>query len=199
MKPRLSVCFTSFTERVRTDLPAMFEQLAKQAGEDERVEVLALVDNRRRSIGSKLGCVSEFASGEFIACVGDDDVVSEDYVSSLLAEIEKDPTVDAVTFGIELYINGVLRGSVREGKWGSWDDSAGVMWRSVSDKAAIRREIKHLIPYPDRWYGEDRVFSEALASHLERIVNIERVLYRAYHVTAQPFGTAYKRQKDGLE
>lgn len=55
------------------------------------VEVLVLKDNRERSIGSKRQMALDLCTTKYISFIDDDDVVSNQYVDLILAELKKDP------------------------------------------------------------------------------------------------------------
>lgn len=66
------------------------------------VELLYMMDNRRRSVGAKRNALLEIALGEYISFVDDDDMVAPNYVEKLHAAIVKgrraDPTIDVICF-----------------------------------------------------------------------------------------------------
>lgn len=86
--PLLSVCVLSLPER----LPMLRELLGAESlggwrRADPSIEVLALVDDGRRTIGDKRNALSSICRGLYRTFVDDDDVVSKFYVSRLLEAI----------------------------------------------------------------------------------------------------------------
>ena len=59
------------------------------------VELLYLLDNRRRSVGSKRNALLDAAHGEYVSFIDDDDEVATDYVEKLYREICKTRKSDA--------------------------------------------------------------------------------------------------------
>ena len=76
--------------RLRNGLP---ESLKK------RVEIIAISDNRKMTIGDKRNLLLENSVGDYVAFIDDDDWVSNNYLLKILWEIKKGP--DAVGFHVK--------------------------------------------------------------------------------------------------
>lgn len=94
--PLLSVLIPSIPSRVPL-MANLLHKLDDQIG-DLPVEVLVLIDNKKRSIGLKRQSLLEEARGKFVAFVDDDDDVMPDYITSIVSAIKKDPDVDVIVF-----------------------------------------------------------------------------------------------------
>lgn len=66
------------------------------------VELIALMDNRRRTVGAKRNALLDMAQGEYVSFIDDDDMVAENYVDKLVATIAKarklEPPTDVIVF-----------------------------------------------------------------------------------------------------
>lgn len=114
------------------------------------------------SIGSKRNALIAEAKGEFVAFVDDDDRVSGDYISELLAGISKGVDVVAIR-GIWSKNGGPgqefidLPYQEHSGQIG-----VGVFLRGVQHLDAVRRSIAIQVPYKDTSFGEDKDWTETI-------------------------------------
>ena len=77
----------------------LLDSLARQIG-DKPVELLYLLDNQRRDVGSKRNALLAAAAGAYVSFVDDDDSVSENYVSAVFDRmVEAVPPPDVIVFG----------------------------------------------------------------------------------------------------
>jgi hypothetical protein len=90
---------------------ALYDNLAKQA-EGKPVEILALLDNKMRTIGMKRQALLDIAQGEYLAFVDDDDGVDEHYVAELINAIKQNDGVDLIVFPIKVTLDGKEEGLV---------------------------------------------------------------------------------------
>jgi glycosyltransferase involved in cell wall biosynthesis len=97
----LSVLIPSIPER-QSSLARILDCLSKQ--DDPRLEVLVMLDNKRRSLGHKRNAMQDMAQGKFICHVDDDDNVAEDFVATLLPACEAD--VDVIGYDATCSLNG---------------------------------------------------------------------------------------------
>ena len=85
-------------------IPERIELLTKLLGklglqvENQPVEVIVLMDNKKRSLGDKRNLMMRECQGTFLAHLDDDDSISDDYVTSILAAIDGAPKTDVVCF-----------------------------------------------------------------------------------------------------
>jgi len=90
-------------ERFHSVQPLLYSLLEKQSvARMPDVECLYLLDNRRRSVGSKRNALLDMARGEYISFIDDDDMVSDDYVRKIhdaIVEARKvEPRADVIVF-----------------------------------------------------------------------------------------------------
>ena len=105
---KFSVLILSIPSRNESLMAAM-KQLQEQAdatGQGKAVEILVLLDNRSKSIAEKRNDLLQAARGKYIAFLDDDDAISKEYMSKILAAIDKYDGVDCISFNQWCTING---------------------------------------------------------------------------------------------
>lgn len=81
-------------------LKSLEEQILRENLE-EKIEILVYRDSMENSVGYKANKMIETAKGLFVAGMGDDDYVDDDYCKILCETIEKNSHIDQITFGIQ--------------------------------------------------------------------------------------------------
>lgn len=101
----LSVCIPTLPVRERY-LSRLLRVLADQLASTPGFEVL--VDDRGSevTIGEKLNDMVLSAGGQYVSFIGDDDLVSHDYVASILDTVKRKDYLDVVTFNIAVFDGG---------------------------------------------------------------------------------------------
>lgn len=199
-RPLLSILTPAIWSRVG-QASALEHAIRNQTGQNaaavyyEQVEHLTVFDNRARSVGLKRQACLDSARGEYIAFVDDDDKISSDYVSQILAAIEA-THADVITFDQRAVVNGesaIVNFDLTNGdnpftgipqspapnpqhlpriKRGAWHVN---VWK--------RELVKDCI-FPDSSYGEDLVWSLQARQRVKTHHHIDAVLHEYHHSTA---------------
>ena len=82
----------------------MISELEKQC-KSHPVEILVLLENKKRTIRKKRNVLIEQAKGIFVVFVDDDDRIESNYVSSLCSAINETPNVDCIVFDVLVNFN----------------------------------------------------------------------------------------------
>jgi glycosyltransferase involved in cell wall biosynthesis len=90
----LSILIPAIPERLAL-LKPLVAKLNKQIG-DKPVELLVVVDNKKRPLGHKRNLMMDSCQGKFLTHLDDDDDVSDDYIETILASLQDD--TDVLTF-----------------------------------------------------------------------------------------------------
>ena len=179
---KLSILTLSIPSRVDTFLPRIVKQLNEQIG-DKPVELLCLLDNQRISIGHKWNCLIQQAHGAYITCVGDDDVMADDYVDSILEAIDEAAGVDVIVFDTDMFRDGeyacICHWGVEHEYRDDWENKE--LWRGPGELMAIRADIRKAFPYPDVWRGSDWRQAQQMRHAIETQHRIDKVLYHYYN------------------
>jgi len=92
---RWSILIAAIPERYHTAHPLLLSLLETQAvNRMADVELLYLMDNRRRPVGAKRNDLLAIARGEYVSFIDDDDAVASDYVSRILNVIHRTRRAD---------------------------------------------------------------------------------------------------------
>lgn len=158
--------------------PLTLRALLKQA-HGHPVEVLYLVDNKKRTVGEKRNALLQIANGDYVSFVDDDDEISHDYVDSLLASIET-TGADVIVFPVKVTLNGEKEGIVRPSVRVTENEQykpGGVTLRRPIQIACWRRAVVKDVKFPDRMFGEDHLWGDAAAKLVRSETLLEKVLY----------------------
>ena len=154
-------------------------RLLTQIGDDARVEVLVLEDNRRRSIGRKRDDLIQLAQGDFLTFVDDDDSVDDGYVDALVRAIVANPGSDVFAINQKCWWNGsgpflvefgLENGNdpMRKDADGNWVD----LKRALSHVCVWRSEITKRVHMPDKCYYEDTEWAEEASRCVKKQVRV---------------------------
>jgi hypothetical protein len=146
------------------------------------VEILIEKDNKKLSIGEKRNILVSKASGDYIAFVDDDDLVSSTYISSILNALKTEP--DCVGMHLLHYHDGVLRGLTYHSlEYTHWFERFEYVielmhyYRNPNHLNPIKREIALKCPFPSISMGEDKSYSQQTLQYLKTEVKIVEPIY----------------------
>jgi hypothetical protein len=190
----LSVLIPSVPSRI-TKMQALFAKLQAQIG-DLPVEVLCLLDNKKRTVGMKRDALVRTATGIYLAFVDDDDNVADDYIAKIVAkirEVTQQPPhlwpevivfkqrctftnakciscleIDGPPFEIDHDINADMQ-AVHQYPDGTWKDITRKPWHHN----AWRADIAQSEHFPDTNFGEDGGWVSKLWPKITRQARIE--------------------------
>jgi glycosyltransferase involved in cell wall biosynthesis len=184
MEIKFSILVPTIPSRTKFLMP-LVEKLQAQI-KDHPVEIVAVLDNKKRSIGLKRDALVQIALGDYLAFVDDDDEVADDYVDSILKMIEDKPGVDVITFKQWVTINGGnpftvdFRVGFENEQAHQIDDIWQNIQRSPFHVCVWRRKLCQKFSFADASYGEDwhwakRVLEEVQsASHIDKHLHFYR-------------------------
>lgn len=155
-EPLLSVLIPSLPERISNWL-TLFNMLTGQAeyvGRYRDLEVLLLLDNKRRSTGLKRQALLSIARGKYVAFVDDDDEIMPAYVPQILEQVPKG--ADVIVFDSLCQINDGPRVHVQHDlEFPNEEYNPAGFRRSPWHIHAWRRELAQSAEFPDKQYHED--------------------------------------------
>jgi glycosyltransferase involved in cell wall biosynthesis len=104
---KLSILICAIPERL-AQLSKLLEKLNRQqtSGFSHLVEVLCLLDNKKRTIAEKRNNLKQMANGDYLCYLDDDDDVADTYLQTLIANIKLSDGVDCITFKKKFFIDG---------------------------------------------------------------------------------------------
>jgi hypothetical protein len=152
----------------------LLSELCRQA-DGKPVEVLGLLDNKRRTLGAKRNALVSMARGDYVAFVGDDDSVTNDYVDALLDGITKGADVVTFWMSLEEFEPVVYRFLLPA--FPVVDGGPREHWGTPMDICVWKREIATQVRFPEVSAGEDGAWSEACAKLATTQYEIGKTLY----------------------
>lgn len=175
----LSILICSTDTRLDNFLLRSYKMLNEQAKQYAGVEVLALVDNKRRTVGQKRNDLIAIANGKYVAFVDDDDIVEPDYIQELLQQTKEG--TDVICFGARRYVNGVHDRDVKYGvQFRKDSDTPGLYYRIPNHLMCFKRDLACEISYDDISCGEDSAWAKKMLYKIKTQTTINKVLYHYY-------------------
>jgi glycosyltransferase involved in cell wall biosynthesis len=178
---RLSILVCSTQNRYNNFLLKILDQLFSQCAALplhlwSEVEVITVIDNKTRMLGTKRNDLLNMAQGDYVVFVDDDDRVSDDYVQELLDAVTVG--ADVITFEVEVSLNGnEPKPCYYDMRYKSDYNLPDSYHRLPNHIMAVKRELALATKYQDILKGEDADYSKRLAPLLKTQHIIEKVLY----------------------
>lgn len=156
------------------------EKQIEQCGAADSIEVLGFYDSKNMTIGEKRNVLLDSSRGEYISFIDDDDIVSPDYIGTILDKLNAHEGIDLVTFNLERQSVGTpdllckhsidAAGDGFEDSDGAWVSHPNhiMVWRGVIAKKAI---------FPAKNWQEDYDWSRAVGKYVVEHLNINTILY----------------------
>lgn len=186
MEKLLSVLICTITERVLDGnyLPRLIKQLTRQVLPEykDKVEILVFNDNRTYRIGEKRNLLIKESKGKFVCFVDDDDLVSEDYISTLVEVIESNPDVEYIGWKQQFVENGIFdkRITLHSLKYHDWFEDDVAYYRNVTHLNPILREKAVIVLYEPINVDEDNQWSQKVYKILHSEYFIDKIMYYYY-------------------
>jgi glycosyltransferase involved in cell wall biosynthesis len=182
VKKRLSLLIPTLNDR-----SAICEQVTSEIVNQltTEVEMLVLPDDGESSIGAKRNILLEGATGDYVAFIDDDDMISKDYIEKVLAALEGNPDCASLD-GYAYWRDGSKRLFRHSIEYTSWYTSEGVDYRMPNHVNAVRREYALRVRFPEINHAEDHQYSKDLQQYLKTEGKIEGVIYHYYQSTEFP-------------
>jgi glycosyltransferase involved in cell wall biosynthesis len=188
---KFSILITAIPERLEL-LNLLVSDLKKQIDTEFQVgevtaEVLVLLDNRQRSVGSKRNDLLRMAQGEYIAYIDDDDVVEPDYVRTILRALCDNQGVDVLTFKQLTRFppeHGFPNGKVQMCIYSIHYEyeSSPEEWRGKPAHTMVwRRDLVKDIRFPEQDNQEDIAWCKLASEAATTEVQLDKVLYTYRH------------------
>lgn len=181
-RPKLSILICSLQRR-KLFLDRLMQCIQPQLAGNDGVEMLTEIDNGEISIGAKRNALLQKATGDYVAFVDDDDLVADDYVSSILSAIESSP--DVIGFPILVSTDGTyVEYGFISSVFHSWFDlpdpfKSGRLsfFACANHITPVRRDLALRVGFPSRQKKEDLSFSFRLREHLSSEVYLDAPMY----------------------
>lgn len=156
-----------------------------------RVKVIAWRNGGSPTLGEIRDRLVSDAGTDYVSFIDDDDLVSEDYVSEIVAGLSGRP--DHVGFLLDYHVAGAYRETVQHTIAGPrrWCRFRGVLHRDLTHVDPIRRELALRGSFVvRRGRPEDRAWVRTVRSHVRTEHFIPRSMYRYLY---DPAGSVWNR------
>lgn len=176
--PVWSILLCGTPRRLQTSGPKVYAELIRQieALKVVGIELIYLIDNKKRSVGNKRQWLLSMAQGEYISFVDDDDHPFETYCLDIYRELIKKP--DAVTFVVNVTINGgKAKPCYYSTKYAKDANHKNHYERQINHLMVTKRDYAIKAGFPDKSMGEDNWYATRLKQFIKTEVNINKVLY----------------------
>lgn len=168
----LSILICTIPKRLYM-LRLLLHELEKQKTPD--IEILT--DNGTGTIGAKRQRMIEKAKGEYVVFIDDDDMVSKDYISSILFALESKP--DVVGFMGWITTNGRNKTNFKISKDCGYQTTGKGHERFNNHLSPVKRSIALQIGYKDISWQED--YDYALRLTNSGLIKTERFISKALY------------------
>ncbi len=177
----LSILIPSIPSRA-AKLQELLAQVGYQVG-FMPIEIIALTDNKKRSIGMKREALIQLAQGLFLAFLDDDDEASTNYCRSLATAIRDNPDADVISFvqhvdldGQHFHVDFNMEHPVEQAQL------QGCGWyKNIKRKpwtcCAWRTELAKTAHFPDNGLEEDFAWLQQLWPLVQKEVHLSEVLH----------------------
>ena len=171
---KFSILIPSLPSRAGFFLPRLLDILHPQM-DGKPIELLVLMDNKKRSVGAKRNELLSLAQGEYLSFIDDDDYVSGDYCDKLLAAMETSP--DCIVFEQHVSINNSTPKRCIYGIGLEYTDSPELWTGKPAHTMCWKSEIAKRHSFPDKTYGEDTGWVAKAWPDIKNEVRIDKPLY----------------------
>jgi len=207
---KLSILICTILDR-DTSFRKLLSVLTSQ--QTDEVEILSECDTGQMSTGAKRNLLLQRATGDYICFVDDDDMVSDDYVSLILKELESEP--DCVGITVAKTKDGMpFRRLVKsleclKTQWiWNYNQLNNTQYMIPDHLTPVRREIALKVGFKDISKGEDTVYSIGILPylHIEKVItkpiyfyDLQIVEKRYEKINQNPLVTAITITRDRVD
>ena len=179
MSIKLSILVPTVPNRIDNYYLRLMSDLIRQTAPYPDIELIALFDNKKRSIGKKRDEMLGLAQGEYLVFIDDDDRVSPDYVKDIMTTLYENPDTDCVVFDCICKVNS---GPDKLCKYGIefeyGDILGGKEWRGKPAHTMVyKSSIAKRHPFTDIGRGEDFDWVKRACQDIRIQTRIDKVLY----------------------
>ena len=184
----LSILICSLTTR-HESFHNLLKRLSVQSADHphkEDLEILFEIDSGKMSVGEKRNKLLQRANNKYVCFIDDDDLISPDYISLIMAAIRHEP--DCVGFRLAYYEDGIEQGiahhSIKYTEWATKKKDDKVFYeRTPNHLNPIKHDIALRSKFPEVDHGEDHAWSAEIRQFLKTEVDIPEVIYFYKHIT----------------
>lgn len=174
----LSILICSLPKRIES-YALLITELNRQLKENDYnlcVEVITLLDCKTYSIGFKRNLLKKLSNGKFLCSIDDDDMISDNYIDSIIKTIVANPNADVITFD-GYYVNGKQKQKFNISINNKICEKKDILYRKPNHLCPVKREIAIKCDFPLINYAEDTDYSDQICELIEVEEHINEDLY----------------------
>jgi glycosyltransferase involved in cell wall biosynthesis len=178
MNIKLSILVPTVPSRISYFYPKIMDQLLCQIEKYNDIELIALFDNKKRSIGKKRQEMIDISQGEYIVFIDDDDRIADDYIKLIMIELYNNTNTDCVVFDSICTIEHSKL--IKHCKYGiefEYIDNGNEWWGKPAHTMVWKAEIVKKHKYKDMGTGEDYNWVKRAIVDIKHQTRIDKVLY----------------------
>jgi glycosyltransferase involved in cell wall biosynthesis len=179
---KLSILVPTVPSRISYFYPRIMSELLTQTKNRNDIEIIALFDNKKRTIGRKRQEMLDLAQGEYTVFLDDDDRITNNFVEEIMSALYANPDCDCVVYNTICSVNGqqgyickygieydyhILNEGTPQKEW------RGRPAHTMVYKSSISKKHK----YNDVRNGEDVDWVKRAYIDIKKQVRIDKVLY----------------------
>ena len=202
---KLSILIGTVPSRINYFYPRIMNELLRQVGGREDVEIIALFDNKKRTIGKKRQEMIDISQGQYITFIDDDDRIAENYIEEIMRAIYENDDVDCIVYEVLCCIEGGLKKHCKYSVKFEYGDikEDGTEWRGKPAHTMVwKSEIVKKHQYSDVAHGEDIDWVKRAYHDITQEVSIDKVLYyydANYSTTSETAGLTDEFIKENVK
>jgi len=178
MPIKLSILVATIPNRIDNFYLRLMKDLIHQTKDVPTVELIALFDNKKISIGKKRDELLRLANGEYLVFIDDDDRIAPDYVHEILKALEAHPGTDCVVFDNMCSVNSGTPYLCKYGIEFEYRGPTNGLWTGKPAHTMVyKSEIAKRHRYTDMGSGEDMDWVKRACKEIKSQTRIEKVLY----------------------
>jgi glycosyltransferase involved in cell wall biosynthesis len=177
---KLSILICSVeTEERQGKLKKLVYELHRQISKNYAEEIIEIIidsDNMIKSVGKKRNDLIEKAEGEYICFVDDDDFISENYLSSILNELNSG--IDIILIGIDHIQNGINQIKIIPSLYiDNLKTNEGVFKTNHFHLCPHKKSIAKSVLFECVNFAEDMMYSQKMVRHITNSFLISEPIY----------------------
>lgn len=159
-------------------LPRLQKQLDDQIGDRQDIEVRKYIDDGYIPIGVKRNKLLQAATGEYVAFIDSDDLISDDYIKLVMKGIDAGADCCSLT-GIITEDGLNPKTFIHSIRYDSWYEKDNIYYRNTNHLNVVRASIAKQMIFPEKNQEEDHDYSKQLLASglLKNEYWIDEVLY----------------------
>ncbi|QKE75476.1 glycosyltransferase family 2 protein [Arthrobacter citreus] len=150
------------------------------------VEILVLLENKKRTTGEKRNVLIEQAKGEYVVFIDDDDRITSNYIELLCQAIRETPKVDCIVFDVLVNFNNQYSKICKYGKEFEHGEDDNYYYRKPNHLMCYSKQIASSHKFLNISFGEDDEWGRRVSNDIKNQKRIDSILYYYDYIPKDP-------------